>query len=345
MAAKRLSAGLEKLLRRLALRGWRAIPAVAGAGYLALVGLWWLLGALSGDSIGFVRLANYVTPWIGLSLLPVLLVAGLLRRPVLGGATFLLVLLVLAPYGGQIGRGLTGIVSGGASVPPDAVHVMSYNVMGRNWEVGSISAVILRQHPDVLLLQEVRQPEELLDRLNGLYPDALVNVVRDDRLKLMIVSRFPLRAGEWDRDFQRASVQLPTGTVELRNLHAIRGVRDDGAQLAFVDKLLGDIEDVEGPLLVAGDFNMTQANEGYRRMKDSLRSTQEEAGRWFGFTFATPQRRLGILMPFIRIDHIFVGGGIEVLRAGRLSDFGNSDHFPIDAILRLDGPGVRGDAP
>ena len=345
MAAKRRPAGLEKLRRRLALRGWRAIPAVAGAGYLALVGLWWLLGALSGDSIGFVRLANYVTPWIGLSLLPVLLVAGFLRRPVLGGATFFLVLLVLAPYGGQIGRGLTGIVSGGASVPPDGVHVMSYNVMGRNKDVDGMAAVILKQRPDLLLLQEVNHPDELLARLHGLYGSEPFQVARRDGLKLMVVSRFPLENGPRDRYVQRAAVRLPGGPVSLLNADVPRGTWDDTEQLRFLGRLLDRVDEATGPIIVAGDFNLTENNEGYRWMRSRLRSTQEEAGRWFGFTFATPQRRLGSLMPFIRIDHIFVGGGIEVLRAGRLSDFGNSDHFPIDAILRLDGPGVRGDAP
>ena len=343
MPAKRFPAALAKMNGRLRALGWRAVPAAMGAGYLVLVGVWWLAGALSGDSIGIVRLANYATPWIGLSLLSLLLLAALLRRPVLGGAALLLAVLVLAPYGGQIFRGLTGIVAGGEAAPPDALHVMSYNVMGRNWEVSRIAAVVLKQKPDLLLLQEVRQPEELLDRLNDLYPDELVHVVRDDRLKLMIVSRFPLRAGAWDREFQRASVRLPSGPMQLRNLHAIRGMRDDSAQLALVDRLMDDIREAPGPLLVAGDFNMTQANEGYRRMRTLLRSTQEEAGRWFGFTFATPHRRFGALMPLIRIDHIFVGGGVEVVRAGRIGEYGNSDHFPIDAILLFDGPGAGDD--
>lgn len=334
---------MARMGRRLRALGWRAVPAVLGTGYLVLVGFWWLAGALSGDSIGIVRLANYATPWIGLSLLPLLLLAALLRRPVLGGAALFIVLLVLAPYGGQIFRGLTGIVIGGATAPPDAIHVMSYNVMGRNWEVDQIAAVILEQRPDLLLLQEVRQPEELLDRLNALYPDGLVDVVRDDRLKLMIVSRFPLEEGPRDRDFQRAAVRLPNGKTTLLNVNVPRGTWGDAKQLVYLGRLLDRVSQETDPVLVAGDFNMTQANEGYRRMRTLLRSTQEEAGRWFGFTFATPQRRFGALMPLIRIDHIFVGGGVEVVRAGRIGEYGNSDHFPIDAILLFDGPGAGDD--
>ncbi|MEQ8610577.1 MAG: hypothetical protein RIB48_07290, partial [Parvibaculum sp.] len=100
MPAKRFPAALAKMNGRLRALGWRAVPAAMGAGYLVLVGVWWLAGALSGDSIGIVRLANYATPWIGLSLLSLLLLAALLRRPVLGGAALLLAVLVLAPYGG-----------------------------------------------------------------------------------------------------------------------------------------------------------------------------------------------------------------------------------------------------
>ncbi|MEQ9527397.1 MAG: endonuclease/exonuclease/phosphatase family protein [Parvibaculaceae bacterium] len=343
MPAKRFPAALAKMNGRLRALGWRAVPAAMGAGYLVLVGVWWLAGALSGDSIGIVRLANYATPWIGLSLLSLLLLAALLRRPVLGGAALLLAVLVLAPYGGQIFRGLTGIVAGGEAAPPDAIHVMSYNVMGRNKDVDGMAAVILKQRPDLLLLQELNHPDELLARLQGLYGAESFQVVREDRLKLMIVSRFTRGKGQRDRYVQRAVVRLPGGKVSLLNADVPRGTWDDTEQLRFLGWLLERVGEVTGPIIVAADFNMTQANEGYRRMRTVLRSTQEEAGRWFGFTFATPHRRFGALMPLIRIDHIFVGGGVEVVRAGRIGEYGNSDHFPIDAILLFDGPGARDD--
>ncbi|MEQ9142865.1 MAG: endonuclease/exonuclease/phosphatase family protein [Parvibaculaceae bacterium] len=300
---------------------------------LVLAGAWWLLSALTADTITIIRWANYATAWIGIGLLIVGtgLMAG--RARAWGLSYLVAALIVLAPYHAQLGRSL--VPGGAGDMPPGALRVLSYNTMLRNPDVDAISKVVLAHRPDIALLQEVLMPDELEMRLRELYDGAPVYVARDDYLRLMIVARFPLQPGKSRNGVQRAMVDMQGQKVGLRNLHAVRGVDEDAGQLAFVDHLIADLATVYSPVILAGDFNMTEGNEGYRRLRQWLRNVHEEAGRGFGFTFATPQRRFGTLAPLIRIDHIFTSRHFEVLNARALGQFGNSDHFPIDAVLLL----------
>ncbi len=302
---------------------------------LALSATWWTLSTLTGDALSIVRQINYASPWVGMLLFISGLAAISIKRMKLGVVTLIVALLVLAPYQAQLGRFFVGMPHSAEDGSP-TLRVLSYNTMLRNHDVAAISDVILGHRPDIALLQEVLSPVELGQRLAGLYEGAPVHVVSDEYLRLMIVSRFPIRAQESRNEVQRAIVSPPgSAAIMLRNLHAVRGTNDDTDQLEFVENLVADISSVYEPLIVAGDFNMTESNEGYGMISDWLKNTHEEAGVGFGFTFATPQRRFGTLMPLIRIDHMFVSRHFDVLEAGRLAKFGNSDHFPIEAVLSL----------
>eukprot|EP00439_Symbiodinium_sp_Y106_P088268 s1_g804.t1 len=256
-----------------------------------------------------------------------------IRRLRLGIVTLIAALVVLAPYHTQLGRLVIGMPQS-VEVGHSALRVLSYNTMLRNHDVAAIADVIIGHRPDIALLQEVLSPVELRQRLAGLYEGSPVHVASDEYLRLMIVSRFPIQAQASRNEIQRAIVSPPGATaITLRNLHAVRGTNDDTEQLEFIDNLVADISNVYEPLILAGDFNMTESNEGYDMIRQWLKNTHEEAGAGFGFTFATPQRRFGMLMPLIRIDHMFVSRHFDVLDAGRLAEFGNSDHFPIEAVL------------
>lgn len=311
----------------------RAVLARIAPVCLVLAGVWWLLSALTADTIAIIRWANYATPWIGIGLL----VAGIgltAARPRAWGLLYMAAaFIVLAPYQAQLGRGL--VPWGAGDMPTGALRVLSYNTMLRNPDVDAISKVVLAHRPDIALLQEVLMPDELELRLKELYDGGAVYVARDDYLRLMIVARFPLQPGKSRNGVQRATVDVRGESIGLRNLHAVRGVDEDAGQIAFVDHLIADLATVYSPVILAGDFNMTESNEGYRRIRQWLRNVHEEAGRGFGFTFATPQRRFGTLAPLIRIDHIFTSRHFEALNAHTLGQFGNSDHFPIDAVLLL----------
>lgn len=158
----------------------------------------------------------------------------------------------------------------------------------------------------------------------------------------MIISRYQLVEEASDGKVQRAVLQAPMADISLRNLHAIKAIYDDAVQEMIVEKLISDISSVADPIIVAGDFNLTQENDGYKELREWLQNAHEEAGVGFGFTFPTPVRRIGLLFPLVRIDHLFVSRHFCVTSFRTLNGFAASDHYPITATLTFDAPRRNG---
>ncbi|NJO84853.1 MAG: hypothetical protein HC828_20205, partial [Blastochloris sp.] len=57
-----------------------------------------------------------------------------------------------------------------------------------------------------------------------------------------------------------------------------------------IEHLLSEIEPISGPLVVMGDFNMSDREPGYKLLTGSLRDAFREAGWGFGFTFPNKKR-------------------------------------------------------
>jgi endonuclease/exonuclease/phosphatase family metal-dependent hydrolase len=87
---------------------------------------------------------------------------------------------------------------------------------------------------------------------------------------------------------------------------------------------------------VGGDFNTTDQSEGYHLLAQHLKNAHWEAGWGFGFSFPANQprfKRIPILTPVVRIDHIFYSSHFLAHSATTLSDSGGSDHLPVIAEL------------
>jgi endonuclease/exonuclease/phosphatase (EEP) superfamily protein YafD len=91
-----------------------------------------------------------------------------------------------------------------------------------------------------------------------------------------------------------------------------------------------------GPVIVLGDFNMTDQSDAYQIMDDLFDDTFRTVGWGLGFTFPDKIRSsIRIIPRLIRIDYVwynayFAASGIEVG-----SDSGTSDHRPVVAQLVL----------
>lgn len=87
-------------------------------------------------------------------------------------------------------------------------------------------------------------------------------------------------------------------------------------------QLLGMLPD-SGPVIVAGDMNTPPASQYYRQTAARLTDSFAAVGRGFGHTFVWRRK-----LPMLRIDYVWVGGGIEPLRID-LKDPHPSDHRPV----------------
>ena len=291
---------------------------------------WW-----PGDRLWPVHLLNITMPWLLIPLVLALILAGLARRQwlvmVLAIPTILIGLsqapLFLPRPGAVLGNGGT-------------FKVLSYNVGRRNRDVNAITALIRREQPDILLLQELRQDrvKDFVNALDDLYPDAEFHFTYDPDTLQAVASRYPLTLvalmPEKGRA-QKVQLETPNGPVTVINIHTYfpdwQGRYEETSAL-----LAEDIIPTDGPLILGGDFNTTDQTQIYRMVNQQLKNAHWEAGRGFGFTFPFRRRPIRGIFPMpqvVRIDHIFYSDHFFAHSAGTLPEAGGSDHLPVIAVF------------
>jgi vancomycin resistance protein VanJ len=136
---------------------------------------------------------------------------------------------------------------------------------------------------------------------------------------------------------QKSVIQAPAGPVTIYNVHFLRTVlrRSHNWQRLhdeINDLVLNEILMTSGPVILGGDFNMTDQTQTYRDISKVLKNAHWEAGSGFGFTFPSTSRKIKrtfTLPPIVRIDHIFFNKYLHAYRARTLDESGGSDHLPI----------------
>ena len=248
-------------------------------------------------------------------------------------------------------------------------RIMTYNVhscvgVDGRLDVGRIVAVIAQCRPDIVALQEldvgrprtggVDQAHAIASRLGmgfhfncalrveeEQYGDAIltalpVRLVRRGRLPTL-----PRMRGLEPRGALWAAIQVEPG-LELQVINTHLGLvpleqRAQAAALLGRDWL--GAEACRDPAVLIGDFNATSRYAAYkaltRRLADGQRILQS-TGRTI-----RPQATFPSRFPMLRIDHLFVSPGVEVLSVGAPSGplaRSASDHLPLVADLRITAP-------
>lgn len=306
----------------------------AGLGTLGILGLRWQ----TGDHYLPGRLAGYFMPWLLLLLLPGLLAALVTHRRGLTlaiGLPMLLIVLAYAP--------LFWPWPGKVEADAPALKVMTFNVWSENRQVEAMARIIRQERPDILLLQEIRSRrfDELHRALAGLHEEGSLFFAYDPELLQAVVSRYPVVPLESLRhrgQAQKVAVQLPSATVTVINVHPLRngGWQRRYRQIAAL--LEEEIVAEPGAVILAGDFNINDQTQLYRRLTSHLHDAHWEAGFGFGFTYPSreaKQFRSLPLPPLIRIDHIFINSHWIARNTRTLAESAGSDHFPVVAELVL----------
>lgn len=332
IALQKLMTWLLKTVRQLTLSLFWLALWLFSLGVLATYLLrWW-----PGDRLLPVRLMNYGMAWLLLALAPGLLLALVARRRGLAFSLAVPLLLIGLNYAPLfMPRPSVALASA------EPIRLMSYNVWGGNRDADRIAAVIKKQQPDLLLLQELDSSlaDRLLPALADLYPEGHLHVAYVPRLEQAVLSRYPLTPLDSSRKkgkAQQVQVELPDGPVTVWNVHttSFRGWRWRHNEVARL--ISEDIATAEGPVIVGGDFNTTDQTQTYRLIDHYLDNAHWEAGWGFGFSFPSPHRpiRGDLAVPsLVRIDHIFYSHHFMARSAATLANSGGSDHFPIVATL------------
>jgi endonuclease/exonuclease/phosphatase (EEP) superfamily protein YafD len=235
--------------------------------------------------------------------------------------------------------------------------VATFNLLYLNTRVDDIIAAIRAQDADVVALQELtpRVAAAIRQGLHDTYPHQYLESGIGD-LGMGMISRYPLRSTADQQGFsgQQAVLDINGRHVNLvnvhlsspfirtrryRNLWSIRLITDyDTSERADeLPALLRTIGQIEGPLIVLGDFNTGDREPPYAqlaaRMQDAYRTTA-----WgFGFTFPNNRRMLRVQIPFplVRIDYVWSSGGVVPAATRVDCDNGGSDHCIVVADLHI----------
>ncbi len=112
----------------------------------------------------------------------------------------------------------------------------------------------------------------------------------------------------WYEDYS-----IPTGMIDKDQEEEIADIVERGKK--------------SNPVIIIGDFNMTDQSHSYVRLSDAFKDAYREAAWGFGFTFPNHLRVQNIVLPvpFLRLDYVFYSGELQAERA-RVDCRGSSDH-------------------
>jgi len=310
--------------------GWWFFGGIVLAG---LILRWWI-----GDELFLARYVGYLLPWLLLGLLPGVLWAVFMHQRGLAivlGVSATLILYTYAPL----------FLPRPAAPSSSALElkVISFNTWSKNPHAGRIAEVVLAQKPDLLLLQEIEPEvfERLMAQLQNLYVGQKAHFSYESKLLQAVVSRFPVETAVRMKNkgqVQRVVILSPAGRIVVFNVHPLRRGGWFSRYRQMASLLEGNVINETGPVILGGDFNITDQSQSYKMISSHMRNAHREAGFGFGFSYPSSSVQLfGLISPpaLVRIDHIFFSEHFSARQAGTLKDSGGSDHFPVLAVLDL----------
>ncbi len=216
------------------------------------------------------------------------------------------------------------------------VKLLVSNVYYKNRRYGDLRRLVATEDPDVVGLIEVNSHWlRHLGELRARYP--YYYELPDERyVGLGLYSKLPLADARTLRlpnsglPAIAATLGAPGGDVEIILVHLPSPT--DAALVRRRNQQIADLaRHVRGlgrPTVVAGDFNLTMWNRGYRPLEDTARLVNARTGHGAGPSWPALWR-LGV-----PIDHILATGGVQLANFRVLPAVG-SDHYPIAAEFAL----------
>ena len=222
------------------------------------------------------------------------------------------------------------------------ITVMSVNLLMVNRDTAPIIREIQTADPDVLFLQEYawHWHQAIQDALADEYP-YFEFVTREDSFGAAVYSRrsfvekvdiyAPL--GEAVDPQMRAVIEIAGREVVLYNIHllppwGLRGTIEHRAQFADLVELVAD---EPRPVVIAGDFNFTENSPQATMLRGAGMADAHDLGGW-GRGATWPVNSFFRAIPSLRLDHIYVGGGLTCAECQTGVGRG-SDHRPVIARI------------
>ena len=331
-----------------------------GALYSLIVSAILLLrGRLTEDnkSIGYFNSFAHMLMLPTLILMPI----NLLLRPWAAWLQVIPVASFIAAYG----RLFTPRQLAAAEAASRTVKVMTFNLHGEAQILDPILDILRTSDADVISVQElsIDAADCFKLALAELYPHQALYADKKPSRGQGILSRHPIASEHYWRNphiahlsmgHLRVEIDVSGTLVTLYNTHPMHpGLSNDGFDTRprgqEIDILLEKAVQDTGPVLIMGDFNMTDQNEDYQRITAQFSDSFYKTGSGMGFTFPDLSNFQALpdywplpvkLFPFLRLDYIFNNASLRPIVVRVWPTAGGSDHRPVFAEFAF----VNGDA-
>jgi endonuclease/exonuclease/phosphatase (EEP) superfamily protein YafD len=229
-----------------------------------------------------------------------------------------------------------GSVAVAAASPP--IKVLTANVSFRPFSTRRLLEIIRETDPDILIVQELTPHAERelapLDQEFAHYrkfpADGAYGIGLWSKLTLESSALFALGR----RPAIEARLEGPDGAFTVLGVHlsAPTSERRAAARNRELAALAERSAAIDGPLIVAGDFNATPYSPYFREWLAASGLTDSRRGRTMSISWPTMLPLAGI-----PIDHVAVNDGFTVLSHRRLPNF-ESDHYGVLVELAARSP-------
>jgi endonuclease/exonuclease/phosphatase family metal-dependent hydrolase len=234
-----------------------------------------------------------------------------------------------------------------------SIRVMTYNIhvgvgMDKKLDLARIAEVINQQKPDLAGLQEVDRgvkrtegKDEIaeLAALTGMHYAFAHNLdYQGGQYGVAILSRFPIanidhRKYENRREAERRGmirVEVDVGGKMLNFVTTHLDYQFDDGRLFETQQLLNFLANIQGPLIVVGDFNDEPTGNAYKLMRHAF----EDA--WISRETGQPELTYPADKPVKRIDYIFMRTTDRTrMKKAWVVNTLASDHLPVVADVEL----------
>lgn len=219
----------------------------------------------------------------------------------------------------------------------EELKLIHANVYSRNDQYEKVAALVHRENPDLVFLQEVT--EAWVAAIQGLLPDYrhTYTQARTGNFGIAVFSRIPLDSVT---HVDSPPLAYPTIIARVRQGDSVTtiisshptiplGRHLNNARNEHIRDIAERVRAIQGNVVLLGDFNESMWGPRYRGLVDT--TGLKAARRGFG---VVPTWPTFFPLAMIPIDHVFVSADIEV-RDFRSGHRIGSDHLPLIVTLSL----------
>lgn len=342
-------------LKLLLVRIIQAVWLLFTYGYLLFLGIYFVLKLMFWEEFWMVGLIGLFIPWI---LFPLFLIPGIagliLQQKRLTIASSIVCLILIGWLHSSYWSPKP------ASIADDAltVKVLSLNLTWHSTKTETLVELLQSETPDIVLLQETtkRNTHKVVPYVEKLYPYTFFGNRVGMFSRYPIVDQKMIHLAELEEFQQRAILDIEGQRVVVYNVQTIAPwirpqpwignltipTYEYGDRNQQITDLIDRIEKETLPVIAAGDFNLTDTSQDYRRLQSIMTDAYKQSGYGFGFTwpYGWPLSDLikpinwRLTHPLFRIDQIWYSAEWSATSSQVLAPTG-SEHLPIEASVTL----------